>query len=187
MKLRRPSVSLIMTWPALLLLIGFLIDPVTGAIAGLHLRTEMIRGRVKNRIEAGVRESDLVVLSFSAGEALAELRWEHPDEFEYRGRMYDVVRKETAGGRISFWCRFDDEETDVRKKYMDLVHRTFRSGTGDENSFSFVSPEQGSSVWVFPAVWVLSVREAVFPGPDLSDILHLSVRTRPPSPPPRPV
>jgi hypothetical protein len=99
-----------------LFLLLVLLSPVIFTAWVVHARKRAIRKEVKQTMIAGLNKSDLARLTFSKAEVEQELEWEHDHEFEYRGKMYDVVERQTKGDSITFWCWEDREETHLNQK-----------------------------------------------------------------------
>lgn len=82
----------------------------------------MLKREIKHRIIEGIDRSELVELSFTAEEK-KQLRWEHSKEFEYNGEMYDVVESKSENGKITYWCWWDNEETNLNRRLNNLLAR----------------------------------------------------------------
>lgn len=70
---------------------------------------------------SGLKEGELVTLSFSTQEAEAKLDWEHSKEFEYNGQMYDVVESKITADSAVYVCWPDDDETLLNKQLKGIV------------------------------------------------------------------
>lgn len=46
-------------------------------------------------------------------------------EFVFQGQMYDLVRKQTAGGRWVLWCVPDHQETELHHRWRVWLHQTY--------------------------------------------------------------
>lgn len=80
-----------------------------------------------------VKNDRLVMLKFDTKE-IANIRWEHEREFEYKGQMYDVLKKDSSKDSIIYWCYWDREETEVNEKIKLAVSEISPSGnSGPEN------------------------------------------------------
>lgn len=86
----------------------------------LLLQKKQIRREIKKQIVAGVEKEDLIFFRFSLKES-NQLFWEHPNEFEYKGNMYDIVVRDTIGDSVDYWCWWDNEETRLNKLLCELV------------------------------------------------------------------
>ena len=80
-----------------------------------------IRKTIRENLIHNLTDSDLVVLTFTKANAQKELHWEHQDEFEYRGKMYDVVRYKEEGNLIHYWCWPDEPESNLNQKLISLT------------------------------------------------------------------
>jgi len=104
----------------ILLLFG-LIAPIATTFTFLHYQKKQIKKVVKQQIIDGINKSDLVLLKFTKSETLTILHWEQSKEFEYNGQLYDVVEEEIKGDTIYYWCWWDYKETELNKKFDNLV------------------------------------------------------------------
>ncbi len=84
--------------------------PFIGTYHLLLLQKKQVRREIKKQIIAGIEKENLVFFRFGLRES-NQLFWEHPNEFEYKGNMYDVVLKDTIGDSVYYWCWRDNEET----------------------------------------------------------------------------
>lgn len=74
---------------------------------------------------------------------LAGLAWEADDEFEYKGRMYDVVRMESTGSITTIYCIADEKESALIDAYLQLQKKGGSSSSGTLLkllSLQFLSP-----------------------------------------------
>lgn len=92
-----------------------LLAPFVAGYSWLHLRRSVVREQVKHMLQSGIPEEKLERLVFT-GESLHLLKWEHAGEFEFHGKMYDVVRKSKQGDHIIYYCFNDTEETELKRK-----------------------------------------------------------------------
>jgi hypothetical protein len=109
----------------------------------LYLKFEIkqVRRDIKHRIMDGVERSELVQLSFTAGEE-KQLVWKHAKEFQYKGEWYDIVETEKEEGKTTYWCWWDHEETSLSKKLQALLAGFLQKGDGgpgDDNPFSILN------------------------------------------------
>ena len=80
---------------------------------------------------AGMNKSELILLRFTKTEINTKLNWKHAKEFEYNGRMFDIVEQETNGDTTSYLCWLDKEETKLNKQLQELV--TLALGNNPQN------------------------------------------------------
>lgn len=103
--------------------IGFLLVLLLPAIATYYVyqyREAKWEQEVKEHIAQGIDLSQLRVFTFSEEDSKTELNWEHSKEFEYKGEMYDIVRSETKGDSITYFCFWDKTEKGLKKQYRHL-------------------------------------------------------------------
>lgn len=62
----------------------------------------------------------------------AEFSWHEDDEFEYRGQMYDVIRKETHGSEIWYYCHRDKAETTLLRQLAQYVSRYLHQNSDEQ-------------------------------------------------------
>ena len=98
-----------------------LIAPLAGTYTWLHYEKRQVRKEIKKRLIAGIDRSELALIKLSRHEAETALRWEHEREFEYAGRMYDVVETRMRNDTFLYWCWPDDAETLLNKKLDRLL------------------------------------------------------------------
>lgn len=87
-----------------------IVVPSVTTYSWLQYKKYQVKKHVKHQILAGLDQSALVLLKFTNNES-SELRWEHDQEFEYNGQMYDVVNSIEKRDSIYYWCWRDHEET----------------------------------------------------------------------------
>ena len=103
------------------LLLFLLIAPAVVSYTWLQHRKAVVRKEVKWKMIAGIDTHELVHFSFTRKEAQTQLNWEHAKEFEYKGEMYDVVKKVCTNDTIQYWCWWDHEETKLSKQLTKLL------------------------------------------------------------------
>ncbi len=94
-----------------LLLLLCLCLPVAGTLALLHHQRGTVRRSVKKKLVEGVRDSELVRLSFRFPQDAHLLQWQDEHEFAHGGNLYDIVRVRTVGDSVHYVCWLDSEET----------------------------------------------------------------------------
>jgi len=170
-----------------LLLACLSIDPAAGTFTWLHYRKTAVKKEVQKHIVEGIDRGQLVRLEFSREETQTELRWEHAGEFEYEGRMYDIVETKTVGDTVYYWCWYDHEETMLNRQLRAEADRTVGRKTGiAEEAAPPVSQLKSRYVTLFPAHLSLSISESVHKPLCLFYCFHTQIIIHPPTPPPRP-
>lgn len=75
-----------------------------------------IKADVRKELLAYPNES-LITLHFTPAE-IKNLSWEDDMEFEYKGKMYDVLKKEITKASITILCMADEKETLLIDNYL---------------------------------------------------------------------
>jgi len=110
---------------ASILLLTFL-APALVLVSWHKVKLYETKKQLKWKLAEAVHSSDLVLFKLTQAEANKQLNWEHEKEFEYQGEMYDVVKKETDGDTLFFYCWWDKKETKLNKKLEDLTTLIFQ-------------------------------------------------------------
>lgn len=92
-----------------------------------RLTRSELRREARQQLVAGVQPGELVAFEFTPEEARAALKWERPDEFEYQGSMYDVVRVEQLQGKVRYWCWPDEGESRLNRELRALTAQLMRN------------------------------------------------------------
>lgn len=97
-----------------------------GYLLIFKVQQTQIRREIKQRIKAGVSETELVLLKIPR--TLEEnpnnvFRRIHAREFRYHGNMYDIVRSEQHGDVTWYYCLSDEKETRLFANLDEYVNR----------------------------------------------------------------
>ena len=168
-----------------LLVCCLLVDPVVATFTWLHYQKTAVKREVKRQMITGFDKDELVLFQFSKEEVRTELRWEHPQEFEYEQQMYDVVKRMTVGNTVYFWCWLDHEETKLNRRMEKLTAQAFRTDQKikerHERRISFFQslycPVYND--WNGPTSPSLAKQSCPFIG------FYASITIQPPTPPPQ--
>lgn len=98
-----------------------LIVPFAGTVSWFHYQKKSIKKQIKHQIIAGIDKDELVLFTFTIEETKTILDWEHSKEFEYNNNMYDIVKADTIGNRVNYWCWWDHKETKLNKHLTKLL------------------------------------------------------------------
>ena len=98
----------------------------------LRFQRHKVKREIKNSL-AELNRDQLILLSFSKSE-LVKLKWKHSHEFEYKGKMYDIVERYKTEEGSSFLCWLDKEETDLNNKLARLLDAYFTKDPIKNNS-----------------------------------------------------
>lgn len=82
----------------------------------LEFKRVSIRKEVKFLINAGLKDEELVKLKFSKSQVQQDVIWEKSDEFEYLGKMYDVVKTIETSDSLYYYCWLDEAESSIKLK-----------------------------------------------------------------------
>jgi hypothetical protein len=167
------------------MLICVLADPVVLSLTWLHYQKRIVKKQVRRRIVDGLDRDELVLFKFSKSEAQRDLKWEHPGEFEYKKRMYDVVDTMIRGDSVYYWCLWDQKETSLNGRLENLIARAL--GTD-----SRISDDHDGLISHFESLYCPPLVNADLRAPGFFHsrfFIHgdpyCSVFIQPPTPPPR--
>ena len=82
----------------------------------LEFQKKAIRREVKAKINAGLKDEQLVRFAFNKSEISSKIVWHKTHEFEYQNKMYDIVRKNETTDSIVYFCWQDNDESEIKKK-----------------------------------------------------------------------
>jgi hypothetical protein len=102
-------------------LLGILLSPFAGTQVWRGWERYQLRQRVRAQLVAGLPDSALVCLRFSAREVHTLLRWEREDEFVLDGQWYDVARQTQQDDTVRLWCLPDHAETRLEKAQQQQI------------------------------------------------------------------
>lgn len=99
------------------------------------------QGEVKSEVRAmmadGVDVSLLIPMRFSP-DGLAALDWKDPHEFEFEGKLYDIIRRETEGGQVLLWCYLDHGENHWKAERRRMVNLLMGNDNHRKHQQAFV-------------------------------------------------
>lgn len=93
-----------------------------GVLVLFKVQQLVVRREIKRQIKRGLRDDELHVITVSS-ENQHELTWKEENEFEYHGRMYEVVRKQTSHHSVTYYCINDTQEEALFAGLDELVRR----------------------------------------------------------------
>lgn len=166
-------------------LIAVLLFPLMGTTLFLQHQKMKARKEAREMIISNLSQNDLTLLKFTPEESLTLLSWEHPGEFKYMGQMYDIVKTETIGDSIYYWCYADHKETRVNKAIEQAVAKASGPDPVRQNQTERLTDFlktvyfQGSNSWNLPIPNILD------PTSSILDLFYSSPSFSPPSPPPK--
>lgn len=108
-----------------IVLLFTLIAPFATSFIWLKYEQKMIRKEAKRKILSEIKLDELCYFALTKTESKSKLEWEHSKEFEFKGEMYDVVKKITIDDSLFMWCWHDAKETQLNKKLQTLVLKSY--------------------------------------------------------------
>lgn len=100
----------------------------------LGMEKRQIQKHVRNNILPTVDESELITFKVSIADTLSQFKWKHSKEFEFEGKMYDIVKRKRNGDQITYLVWQDDEETAINSKIKQLTNSIFDNSNDSRNS-----------------------------------------------------
>ena len=73
-------------------------------------RLETIKNQMRENIALINKASDITILKFSFSDYKNKLNWHEKSEFEFDGRMYDVIEIEQSEDGYTIYCLHDEKE-----------------------------------------------------------------------------
>jgi hypothetical protein len=108
--------------------------PLLISYGWLHYQKNLVRKDVKRQILAGLDENQLVLLKFTEADSKDLLHWEHAQEFEFKGQMFDVVSIETKGDTIYYRCWLDKKESELDRQVKQLIAQALEKDPNHQES-----------------------------------------------------
>jgi hypothetical protein len=105
----------------------------------VKLEKKLIRREVKHQIMEIVDEDQLVTFRFALSDTAKLLDWEHANEFEYKGEMYDVVRRAYTSEFVTYHLWWDHKETALNKQVDLLAQSIFNNQSNKQKTADHIS------------------------------------------------
>lgn len=106
-----------------ILITAIFIYNLMGYVAVFQVMEFQAKKEIKKRIKSNLQEPELTVITVTAWNQ-DELNWLEDDrEFIYRQQLYDVVKKETKGETIFYYCINDTREKELFANLNDHIDR----------------------------------------------------------------
>lgn len=131
-------------------------------------------------------EKTLRVFKFTREAVASQLRWEHAEEFEYQGQLYDVVERQQVGDTTVFKCWWDRKETQVKAQLEDLIAKTLKQHPPNQESQKRL--QQFLTFLFFEAPtfqWYAQPCPVGTEAPGWCQRRYVPFNTSPPTPPPK--
>ncbi|MDP4116940.1 MAG: hypothetical protein Q8903_12440 [Bacteroidota bacterium] len=120
-----------------ILLIIFLVINSCGYIVLFQQMQFEAKREIKERIFRGISPEDAIHFSFSQNE-FSKLKFTEEDEFEYDGKMFDIVKSEFKNGKHSIYCLNDEKEEQLVKAFQ-RDNDNHKAKTPSQNSLRIIS------------------------------------------------
>lgn len=78
---------------------------------------------MKAYLRANPASDEMITLVFSQEQA-ALIEWEGDEEFNWEGRMYDVIQKKTSNGKFSVRCLPDNKESNLLQSFLKATKKS---------------------------------------------------------------
>ncbi len=104
-------------------LLLFMLFQAAGHFFVFKILQHEIRQEIKQQIKAGVPEAELILLKILEGTPHPAFQRVEEHEFRYDGKMYDIVRQESHGDTVWYYCLADEKETQLFADLDELVKR----------------------------------------------------------------
>ncbi len=159
--------------------------PFWGTMGYLQFQRKLHRKEIKRQLQAGIPRENLVELRFSREDSARLIKWKHEREFEYLGRMYDIVEKDSRADSLIYHCIPDHRESWLNHEADRILARSSgsdpvkRSSSEKLHHFlkTLMTPERGISLFC-------PMDFSAMPGPFYSEH-YSSLSAPPPGPPPK--
>ncbi|MFA5419001.1 MAG: hypothetical protein WC341_11140 [Bacteroidales bacterium] len=106
---------------ASILLLLIITLPFAGTYTWLQIEKAIVKKSVKQIVIQGLSDDQLVKFEFLKNEIDSKVRWHHKNEFEFKGDMYDILRRIESEQLVTLWCFKDEEETKLKQKIAALL------------------------------------------------------------------
>ena len=167
-------------------LFSILFDPVVGTYTWLQYKKTAVKQEVKRQIDDGrIDQSKLVLLEFTKEEIQTKLRWEHEREFEYDHKMYDVIRSESKGDRVHYWCWYDHKETMLNRQLDELAAQAAETDAKNKAEQTLPASSHEILYCIFSFNFNFYLGESLIQPAGFFDHLYPQIYTQPPTPPPQ--
>jgi len=168
-----------------ILLLFSLAAPFWGTYIFLQHKRNEIRNEIARIISKNPAKENLVLFKFTASDVETRLDWKDDHEFEFNGKMFDIVTQGRVGDTILYYCYKDEKETKLNKDKHQLLARSMgqdpaRKSQAERLTDFFKSLfSQDAFSWNIITSSFNIIRISIF------DFQYVSTCLAPPSPPPK--
>lgn len=100
----------------------------------LSMEKRQIQKHVRNNILPSVDKTELITFKVSLADTSSQFKWKHAKEFEFNGKMYDIVDRKQTGDDITYLVWQDDEETVINSKIKLVTNSIFDNSPVNQNN-----------------------------------------------------
>ncbi len=108
--------------------------PFLSVFSWLSIERKAVRKEVKHQIMEITSNDELISFTFKKSDTSEVLRWKHSKEFEYKGEMYDIVRRQYNNDQVTYFLWWDHEETSLNRRLTELTVSLFNQSPSKERS-----------------------------------------------------
>jgi hypothetical protein len=100
----------------------------------LSMEKRQIQKHVRNNILPSLDRTELIPFIVSLADTTSQFKWKHAKEFEFNGKMYDIVHRNQSGDEITYLVWQDDEETVINSKIKLVTNSIFDNSPVNQNN-----------------------------------------------------
>lgn len=124
----------------IIVLLFALVNPIYYAYVGHYVALKKIKKEVKTNLIFNTPKEDLVTFQFTIGsEKFKSLDWKHSQEFEFQGKMYDIVEADTVNDVVHYLCFPDKQETALNNEFKQLLNERYAKDEPTNNKQRMLS------------------------------------------------
>tara|TARA_B110000908_G_C10216423_1_gene433041 strand:+ start:295 stop:837 length:543 start_codon:yes stop_codon:yes gene_type:complete len=124
----------------IIVLLMALVNPMYYAYVGYHIELKKIKKEVKNQLIANTPKEYLVSFRFEIeSNTFKSLEWKHSREFQYQGKMFDIVEADTINNYAHYICFPDKQETALNQEFNDLLNERYAHDKPTNNKQKLLS------------------------------------------------
>lgn len=115
-------------------------SPIFVAFLSYNVQLKKIKHQVKHELIHNTPKSDLVSFSFKfESEAFKSLNWKHNREFEFNGKMFDIVEADSTENGVYYLCFPDKQETALNHQFNDLLNERYAEDESSNKNQKLIS------------------------------------------------
>lgn len=136
---------------SIFLLVIFLFNAV-GYYVFFKVVQHQIKSEIKKEIKLNLNSSELTVIKFPLSE-IRNIHWlEKGKEFSYDNQMFDVVRRTSNDGIITFYCINDKQEKKLFENLEEQILKQIEQNKNSKKNSSKKGSDQQIKIYFFEAI-----------------------------------